>query len=63
MTYFISSLVLFLMSVATGVFAFGHFHEPAPSVAVFLFLGFTTLFVMCASFEYSDYRSHHPRIH
>jgi uncharacterized membrane protein YtjA (UPF0391 family) len=63
MTFFFTTLVLFLMSIATGIFAFGGFHEPAPGVAVFLFIMFTSLLVMSAAFEFFDYRSHHPRLH
>jgi uncharacterized membrane protein YtjA (UPF0391 family) len=61
MTYFFTTLVLFLISLATGIFAFGGFHEPAPSVAFVLFIAFTALLVMSATFELSDYREHHPR--
>jgi uncharacterized membrane protein YtjA (UPF0391 family) len=63
MTLFMSTLILFLVSIATGIFAFGGFHEPAPSVAVVLFIAFTALLAMSATVEYRDYRSHHPRAH
>jgi len=63
MTYLFTTLVLFLMSLATGIYAFGRFHEPAPSVAAFLFIAFTALLAMSATFEFFDYRSHQPRHH
>jgi ABC-type transport system involved in cytochrome c biogenesis permease component len=63
MTYLFTTLVLFLMSLATGIYAFGRFHEPAPSVALVLFIAFTSLLVMSATFEFFDYRAHPPRTH
>ena len=61
MTMLLSTLVLFLMSIVTGIYAFGGFHEPAPQVAVVLFIAFTGLLAIAAFFEFEDYRSHHPR--
>jgi hypothetical protein len=63
MTFLLTTVILFLMSLATGIFAFGGFHEPAPGVAVFLFIICASLLVICSSFEYRDYRDHHPRHH
>ena len=62
MTYFVTTLVLFLASIATGILAFGGF-QPAPSIALVLFIAFTSLLVMSAAFEFFDYREHHPRLH
>jgi hypothetical protein len=63
MTFLLTTAVLFLLSLATGIFVFGGFNEPAPGVASFLFIAFTTLLVICGFFEYRDYRDHHPRPH
>jgi len=49
MTYFVTTLVLFLASIATGILAFGGF-QPAPSIALVLFIAFTSLLVMSAAF-------------
>jgi hypothetical protein len=62
MTFFFTTLVLFLASIATGILAFGGF-QSAPSIAFFLFIAFTSLLVMSATFEFFDYREHHPRLH
>jgi uncharacterized membrane protein YtjA (UPF0391 family) len=57
-THFITTLVLFLMSIATGIYAFGGFGNPAPTIAFVLFSLFSALMVLSATFEYFDYKAH-----
>jgi hypothetical protein len=60
-TFLLTTAILFLLSLATGIFAFGGFNEPAPGVAFFLFIAFTVLLGLSGTFEYFDYRTHHHR--
>jgi uncharacterized membrane protein YtjA (UPF0391 family) len=59
MTMILCTFVLLVMSLATGIFAFGGFHEPAPGVAVVLFMSFTALLAFSVFADVKEYRTHH----